>query len=84
MVIIEVKTQKSVTNFGFKMKLLKFLGNQPSYRLKKQNFNEKQKIRIRKDLMTEQNFDSKTIRYLYVSMIIAGLAFTGKLKGQVT
>ena len=33
--------------------------------------------------MTEQNFDSKTIRYLYVSMIIAGLAFTGKLKGQV-
>ena len=39
------------------------------------------RIRIRKDLMTEQNFDSKTIRYLYVSMIIAGLAFTGKIEG---
>ena len=28
--------------------------------------------------MMEQNFDSKMIRYLYLTMIITGLAFTGK------
>ena len=27
----------------------------------------------------DETFDSKTIRYLYISMIIAGLAFTGKI-----
>ena len=32
--------------------------------------------------MTEQNFDSKTIRYLYVSMIVAGLAFTGEFESR--
>ena len=32
--------------------------------------------------MTDQNFDSKTIRYLYVSMIVAGLAFTGEFESQ--
>jgi len=37
---------------------------------------------MRKDLMTEQNFDSKTIRYLYVSMIVAGLAFTGEFESR--
>ena len=49
--------------------------------LKYKILKEKLRIRMRKDLMTEQNFDSKTIRYLYVSMIIAGLAFTGKFEG---
>ena len=34
--------------------------------------------------MAEQNFDSKTIRYLYVSMIIAGLAFTGEFGFLIT
>ena len=32
--------------------------------------------------MTDQNFDSKTIRYLYVSMIVAGLAFTGESESR--
>ena len=39
-------------------------------------------IGMRKDLMTDQNFDSKTIRYLYVSMIVAGLAFTGEFESR--